>query len=67
MDLTVKLYQKHNCANSAVPHKQERRVTEWFELEGTLKGHLVPFPAMNRDTHSSISCSEPLQPDLGCL
>jgi len=24
-------------------------IIEWFELEGTLKGHLVPLPAMNRD------------------
>ena len=36
-------------------------------MDGTLKCHLVQPPAMNRDTHSSISCSEPVQPDLGCL
>jgi len=30
------------------------RAVEWFELEGTLKGHLV------QDTHSSIMCSEQL-------
>jgi len=27
------------------------RLTEWFELEGTLKGHLVPLPAVIKDTH----------------
>jgi len=36
---------------------------EWFELEGTLKGHLVQSPAMSRDTHSSISAQSP-QPDV---
>ena len=32
---------------------------ELLELEGTLKGHLVHLPAVSRDTHSSIRCSEP--------
>ena len=32
---------------------------ELHELEGTLKGHLVHLPAVSRDTHSSIRCSEP--------
>jgi len=40
---------------------------ELFELEGTLKDHLIPLPAVHRDTHSSLRCSEPVQPDLGCL
>ena len=43
------------------------RIIESFELEGNPKGHVVPLPAANRDTYSSIRCSEPLQPDLGCL
>jgi len=43
------------------------RVTGWLEVEGTLKGHLVRPPAMNRDAHSSISAHSPIQPDLGCL
>jgi len=34
-------------------------IIERFELEETLKGRLVPLPAMDRDTHSSIRCSEP--------
>ena len=34
-------------------------IIELFELEGTLKGHLVQPPAMNRDTYSPIRCSEP--------
>ena len=34
------------------------RIIESFELEGTLKGHLVQPPAMNRDTYSSIRSSE---------
>jgi len=42
-------------------------VTERFGLERALENHLVPLPAMNRDTHSSSRCSEPIQPDLGCL
>lgn len=29
------------------------------ELEGMLKGHLAPLPVMNKDSHSSIGCSEP--------
>jgi len=33
---------------------------EPFELEGLIKDHLVQLPAMNRDTYSSIRCSEPL-------
>jgi len=41
------------------------RIIELFELEGTLRGHLVQLCAMNRDTNSSIRCSEPIQPDLG--
>ena len=38
---------------------------EWFELQGALKGHLVPFPAMHRDTHSSISAQRPSSLTLG--
>jgi len=38
---------------------QDHRITESFELEGTLKGHLVQLPAVNRDTYSCIRCSEP--------
>ena len=43
------------------------RSTEWFGLEGTFKVHLVPLPAVNKNTHSSISAQSPVQPDLGCL
>jgi len=42
------------------------RAIEWFGVEGTLQGHLVPLPAMHGDTHSSISAHSP-SPDLGCL
>ena len=38
-----------------------------LKLERTLKSHLVQPPALNMDTHSSIRCSEPIQPDFGCL
>ena len=41
------------------------RTTKWFELEGTLKGHVVPPPALNRDTYSSIRCPEPHRLTLG--
>jgi len=36
------------------------RIIEPFELEGTLKGHLVQLPAMHKDIHSSIRCSQPI-------
>jgi len=36
-------------------------------LEGTRKGHQPNPPAMNRDTHSSIRCSEPHPPDFQCF
>ena len=39
----------------------------WFEWEGTLRGRLVPLPAVHRDSHSSSSAQSPVQPDLGCL
>jgi len=39
---------------------------EWFELERTLKGHLVQLPVMNRDAHSFIGAQRPIQLDLGC-
>ena len=42
------------------------RIEESLELEGTLEGHLVQLPAVNRDTYSSIRCSEPTQPDPEC-
>uniref|UniRef100_A0A803XM86 Coiled-coil-helix-coiled-coil-helix domain containing 2 n=1 Tax=Meleagris gallopavo TaxID=9103 RepID=A0A803XM86_MELGA len=32
---------------------------EWFEMEWTPRGHLVPVPTMHRDTHSSISAHSP--------
>jgi len=35
------------------------RTIESFELEGTLKGHLVPFRAMHGDTHRSIGAQSP--------
>jgi len=38
------------------------RIVELFELEWTCKGYVVI-----RDSHSSISCSEPLQGDTECL
>lgn len=42
-------------------------IIEWFGLEGTPKGRLVPLPAVHRDSHSSSSAQSPVQPDLGCL
>ena len=36
------------------------RFTESFELEGTFQGHVVPLPAVHRDTHSSISAHSPV-------
>jgi len=33
---------------------QPFRNTEFFEMEGTLKGYLVQLSAMSRDTYSSI-------------
>ena len=44
----------------AVIKNLNHRITEWFELEGTPKGHLVPFAAMHWHTHSSIGCSDPV-------
>ena len=32
---------------------------ELLELKGTHKGYLVQLPALNRDTHSSISAQSP--------
>ena len=49
------------------PSPMNDGIIEWFELEGTLKGQLVPLPAISRDTHSSISAQSTVQPDLGCL
>ena len=34
-------------------------ITEWFELEGTNKGHPVQLPALSTDTHSSVSAQSP--------
>jgi len=48
-------------------HRQVHREIEWFELEGPLRGRLVPLPAVHRDSHSSSSPQSPVQPDLGCL
>lgn len=31
------------------------------ELGGSCKGQLVPLPPVNRDSHSSIGCSQPIQ------
>jgi len=41
---------------------QNFRIAEWFELEEALKGHPVQLPALNRDTHSSISAQSPILP-----
>lgn len=43
------------------------RITESFDLEGTLKAIWSNSPTVYRDTHSFTRCSEALQPDLGCL
>ena len=40
-------------------------IIELLELEGTLKGHLVPLPALSRDTHNSISAQSPPSLTLG--
>lgn len=42
-------------------------ITEPFELEGTLKVHLVQLRAMHRDTHSPTGFSEALLPGPECL
>jgi len=39
--------------------KLAQQLLEWFELEGTPKGHLVQIPAVISDTHSSISAQSP--------
>jgi len=41
-----------------VPSEVDTNI-ELFEWEKILKGHLVQLPAVSRDTHSSIRCSEP--------
>jgi len=56
-----------SCGRSCEPPRHCKRMTASFELEGSLQGHLVPLPALSRDTHSSISAQSPIQPDLGCL
>ena len=50
-----------------VLRQNNHRSIEWFELEGTSKGRLVPLCALSRDTHSSISAQSPIQPDCGCV
>ena len=44
------------------------RITESFELEGTLKGHLVRIPC-NEQGHLQLHqvAQSPVQPDLGRL
>jgi len=42
------------------------RIIESFKLKETSKGHLVPL-CNKQGHHSSIRCSEPIQPDPGCL
>lgn len=40
------------------PHfqgKSSLNITEWLELEGALKGSLVPLLTVHRGTHSSIT------------
>ena len=38
---------------SILTAKKEHRIMESFGMEGTLKDHQVPLPALHRDTHSS--------------
>jgi len=35
--------------------------------KGPLRAIWSRSPAMNGDAHNSIRCSEPIQPDFGCL
>ena len=44
------------------------RITELFELEGTLKGHLVQLPCSEQG-HLQLhqAAQSPVQPDLQCL
>ena len=49
-----------NRAACGTTQGQEHRIVEPFGLEGTLQGHLVPLPALNGDTHSSVSAQSPL-------
>ena len=46
--------------------KYFHRVIQKSELEGTLKGHLVPLPCNGTPTAPS-GAQSPIQPDLGCL
>jgi len=39
-----------NCRIMLRTLSQNHRITEWFELEASLKGPLVQLPAMGRDT-----------------
>jgi len=36
------------------------RITEWFGMEGTFKGHLVPLPGMNRDPTAPPGAQSPV-------
>jgi len=51
---------------SEIPYPPHR-ITESFELEGTLKGCLVQLPCTEQGRPQLHQCSEPIQPDLGCL
>jgi len=43
------------------------RIIELFEVEGALKGHLVPLPCNGWGPPQRIRCSEPHPTDIGCL
>jgi len=51
---------------SPLPKPFHHRTIEWFELEGTLEA-ICPTPCSEQGHPQLHQCSEPIQPDLGCL
>ena len=67
MEANDAINQLENDGNNDSRKNSGEVIGERFVLEGTPKGHLVPLPAVHRDSHSSSSAQSPVQPDLGCL
>lgn len=58
---TIESYKGLPGTNYPLAPGRTGRAT-WAELERTSKYHLVTLPALNRNAHSPIRCSEPRQP-----